>query len=166
MLLPLLLILTVVPLTELMILLRLAERFSWERTLLLVVVTGVIGVFLARREGVKTMTKIKTDLNRGVMPTDAMLEGVLILFAGMVLVTPGILTDALGFALLIGPIRRWVRKRLVRAVRARMVRAVRARMTIVSPFDNRGDFVDVQPLHPRDDEEDVTDHPRLDHGRS
>lgn len=155
MLLPLLLILTVVPLTELMILLRLAERFSWERTLLLVVVTGVIGAYLARREGVKTMTKIQADLSRGVMPTDAMLEGVLILLAGMVLVTPGVITDALGFALLIGPIRRWVRKRLVHAVRSRM--------TIVMPRDNGGDFVDVQPLHPHDDD-DVNDHPRLDHG--
>ncbi len=156
MLLPLLLILTVVPLTELMILLRLAERFSWERTLILVVVTGVIGAYLARREGVKTMTKIQADLSRGVMPTDAMLDGVLILLAGIVLVTPGIMTDALGFALLIRPIRRWVRKRLVQAVRQRM--------TIVTPHDVGEDFVDVQPLHPHDADDDVIDHPRLDHG--
>lgn len=117
----LLLLLTIVPLVELLILLRIAERFSWKSTIVLVVVTGVVGAWLARREGLKALARIRSDLNAGIAPTGAVVDGVLILAAGLVLVTPGILTDLCGFALLIAPIRRWVRRRLSEAFKKRMV---------------------------------------------
>ena len=62
----LLLLLTVIPLVELMILLRIADWISWEPTIALVVVTGILGAWLARREGIKTFLKIQTDLQTGV----------------------------------------------------------------------------------------------------
>lgn len=121
MLIRLLLLLTIVPLVELVILLRLAERFDWQFAVGLVIVTGVIGAFLARREGIKTIGRIRADLESGVVPTGAMAEGALILVAGCLLVTPGLLTDLCGFALLIGPIRRRIRQRLIEAVKRRTV---------------------------------------------
>jgi len=117
----LLLLLTVVPLVELWILLELARRFGWQTTLALVIVTGVLGAWLARREGLKTFARIQSDLAQGTPPAAAVVEGVLILAAGMVLVTPGILTDLFGFALLIPPIRRSVRRYLVRTFKKRVV---------------------------------------------
>lgn len=117
----LLLLLTVVPLVELVILLRLAQRFSWQATVALVIVTGILGAWLARREGLKALVRIQTDLAQGVPPVAAVVDGALILAAGLVLVTPGILTDLCGFALLIPPIRRWVRGRLAEAFKKRMV---------------------------------------------
>ena len=117
----LLLLLTVVPLVELVILLRLAQRFSWQATVALVIVTGILGAWLARREGLKALVRIQTDLAQGVPPVAAVVDGALILAAGLVLVTPGILTDLCGFALLIPPIRRWVRRRLSEAFKKRMV---------------------------------------------
>ncbi len=117
----LLLLLTVVPLVELTILLRLAEQFSWRATLGLVLLTGVIGAWLARREGLKALGRIQADLAAGVAPAGAVVDGALILIAGIVLVTPGILTDLCGFALLIPPIRRWVKRRLARAFKKRIV---------------------------------------------
>ncbi len=117
----LLLLLTIVPIVELTILLRLAERFSWGPSIALVRVTGVLGAWLARREGLKAFGRIQEEMARGEAPTGAMVDGFLILLAGVVLVTPGILTDLFGFALLIPPCRGWIRKRLAAAIKKRVV---------------------------------------------
>lgn len=135
----LLLLLTVVPFVELVILLRLAELFTWPRTLAVVVLTGVLGAWLARREGLKVIARIRADLEQGVAPANSLVEGVLILVAGVVLVTPGVLTDACGFALLVPPIRRWVRGRLTEAFRKRI--------TMVH-HGGQEPFIDVEPTSP------------------
>lgn len=117
----LLLLLTVVPLVELMILLRLAELLKWPTTLAIVILTGVIGAWLARREGIKALNRVREDLANGIPPADAVVDGILILVAGIFLVTPGVLTDACGFAMLVPPIRRWVRRRLTEFFRRKIV---------------------------------------------
>ncbi len=116
----LLILLTIVPLVELAILLRIAEEFHWGPTIALVIGTGVLGAFLARREGLKALRRIEADLAAGVSPTRGVVEGVLILVAGLVLLTPGILTDLCGFALLVGPIRRGVCRRLEESFKKRV----------------------------------------------
>ena len=133
--------LTIVPFVELVILLRIAEQFRWGPTILLVIATGAVGAWLARREGLKALSRIQAELERGVMPTTAMVDGALILAAGLVLVTPGILTDLLGLALLVPLFRRWVRKRMIDAFK---------RQTVVMHFGDQGasrdddTFVDVE----------------------
>jgi len=117
----LILALTVIPLVELLILLRLAEAVSWGPTIALVIVTGVIGAWLARREGVRALSRIQDDLGAGRVPTLAMVEAMMILVAGVALVTPGILTDLAGFALLIPPVRRLIVRRVTRAISDRVV---------------------------------------------
>lgn len=117
----LLLLLTIVPLVELVILFRIADWVSWQTTILMILITGVVGAWLARREGIKALARIRDDLAAGVVPTNAVVDGALILAAGLVLVTPGLLTDICGFALLIPPFRRWVRRRLAEAFKKRMV---------------------------------------------
>lgn len=134
MLLRLILVLTIVPVVELMLLLKMAERFSWQNTLALVVLTGVLGAYLARRQGIKTATRIQAELEAGNVPADALLDGALILAAGLVLVTPGILTDLVGFALLIPRVRRSLKRRIVEAWKNR---------TIVIHHGPPDDFVDV-----------------------
>ncbi len=117
----LILVLTVIPLVELLILLRLAAAVSWGPTIALVVITGVLGAALARREGVRTLSRIQEDLNAGRVPTLALVEGLMILLAGVVLVTPGILTDLAGFVLLIPALRRRIASRVVSAISRRVV---------------------------------------------
>lgn len=134
MLLRLVLVLTIVPVVELMLLLELAERFSWRITLALVVLTGVLGAYLARRQGLKTAARIQAELEAGTVPAGALLDGALILAAGLVLVTPGILTDLVGFALLIPPVRRSIGRRIGEALKNRM---------IVIQHGPADDFVDV-----------------------
>lgn len=110
------------PLVELTLLLFIADRFdSWLATLVLVVLTGVVGAWLARREGLNCYRRVQQQVAKGLLPTDSLLDGLMILIAGALLVTPGIITDAVGFGLLIPPIRRGVRQQIVRRIKARIV---------------------------------------------
>jgi len=108
----LILLFTVVPLVELGLLIELSKLTTLYTTISIVILTGIIGAFLARREGLKTWFRIQENISRGASPAEEMLNGLLILIAGAVLITPGLLTDALGFALLISPIRKWFKKKL------------------------------------------------------
>jgi UPF0716 protein FxsA len=111
---------TVLPLTELWLLLEVKGQIGIGYTLGLVVATGIVGAALARRQGVATLRLIQEEMGQGRLPTQGLLEGVLILFAGAVLVTPGILTDVLGFTLLIPPARRGLSVLLRRYVKGRI----------------------------------------------
>lgn len=115
----LLLIFIVVPFVELALLLKLADLTSWWHTLLLVIVTGVLGTWLARSQGVRTYRKIQQSLSAGQMPTDSLLDAAMIFVAGALLLTPGILTDLLGFSLLVPFTRLLYRRWLVKRFKAR-----------------------------------------------
>ena len=105
MLLYLFLLFTLVPLVELWLLVQISDVISFPLTILLVLATGVVGAALARWQGWRTMVRIQDELQAGRMPADAMVDGLLILVAGLLLVTPGVLTDGVGFALLVPPLR-------------------------------------------------------------
>lgn len=121
MLLYLLLLFTVLPLTEFWLLWQLAGGLGLPQTIVLVLATGFLGAALARQQGVATLWRIRQQLASNQMPTDALFDGALILVAGAVLITPGVLTDAAGFCLLVPPIRAVV-KRGLRAWAAKNVR--------------------------------------------
>jgi UPF0716 protein FxsA len=116
----LLLLFTVVPLVELVLLLVLADRTSWQFTLALVIVTGIVGAALARYQGVRCWQRVSEQLAAGQVPGSALLDAMLILVAGALLITPGVLTDLVGFALLVPPTRRAIRQWLKRRLSARM----------------------------------------------
>ncbi|TWT46657.1 FxsA family protein [Botrimarina hoheduenensis] len=113
MLLALMLLFVILPLVEFSLLYRLGQAWGLVPTIALVLFTGVLGAALARWQGMLTLWRIRTELSAGRTPTDALLDGALILVAGAVLITPGILTDALGFALLV-PVTRTLVKRWLR----------------------------------------------------
>ncbi len=115
----LLLLFIVVPFVELALLLKLADLTSWWHTLLLVIVTGIVGTWLARSQGLRTYSKIQQSLAEGQMPADSLLDAAMILVAGALLLTPGILTDLFGFSLLFPPTRRFYRRWLVKRFKAR-----------------------------------------------
>lgn len=96
----LLLLFTIVPLTELLLLIEIGERIGPIPTIALVLFTGTLGAWLAKSQGVKTWLRIQQEWSGGKIPTETLLEGLLILVAGAVLLTPGILTDLAGFFLL------------------------------------------------------------------
>lgn len=124
MLLRLALLFVLIPLVELALLFEIAAQTGAAFTLGLVIVTGVLGAWLARREGTACLRRVRAELARGQMPADSLVEGLMILLAGAVLLTPGVLTDILGFALLIPPIRRRIKRRLIDRFRTRLVVSV------------------------------------------
>lgn len=100
------------PLVELALLLYLGNLTAWYFPLVVVIVTGILGGVLAKMQGTTAFRRIIGELRTGRMPGDALFDAGLILFAGGLLLTPGMLTDATGFALLIPPsrqiIKRWI----------------------------------------------------------
>lgn len=113
-----LLLFTLVPLLELALLIWIGSRVGTLPTVALVLVTGVVGAWLARREGSRTWREFRGALQGGRMPGEPLLNGLAILVGGAFLLTPGILTDLAGFVLLVpatrGKVLRAVRKRLER----------------------------------------------------
>lgn len=100
----------IVPLIELFLLLQLANYTSVLTTIMVVVVTGLIGSILARREGIMAWFRFRSALAEGRMPNREIQDGLMIVFAAALLLTPGLLTDALGFTLLIPTGREIIRR--------------------------------------------------------
>jgi len=120
MLLRLVLLFTLVPLVELVLLLILADEIGWQYTLGIVLGTGILGAYLARWQGSRCWRRVHEELEAGRLPGDPLLDGLMILLAGVLLVTPGVLTDTVGFALLVPPVRAVLRRRLKQRIQARM----------------------------------------------
>jgi len=105
-----------VPLLELFILIQLGQLVGLWPTIGLVVVTGFAGATLARMEGLRTLWSIRGEMARGRLPGQALFDGLAILVGGALLLTPGILTDLVGFSFLLPP----TRKVLLRGIRKRV----------------------------------------------
>ena len=105
MLLKLFLAFTIIPIVEIYLLIQIGTIFGALTSVTLVIVTGFLGAYLARIQGLRTLFRIQESLGEGRMPSGELLDAFLIGIAGLVLLTPGFITDALGFLLLIPNIR-------------------------------------------------------------
>ncbi len=97
----LLLLFTLVPLVEIWLLIEIGGIIGSVPTILLIASTGFVGVFLARYQGLAVLKKMQMDMEAGIMPGDPMFDGACILVGGALLLTPGLITDLLGFSLLL-----------------------------------------------------------------
>lgn len=104
------LLFTLLPLVELTILIRIGNATVWWVPVALVIFTGIAGAALARWQGLRVYQRIREDARAGRMPADALVDGFLILLAGILLVTPGVVTDVVGIAFLIPPVRSLVKR--------------------------------------------------------
>jgi len=100
MLLKLFLCFTLIPVLELYLLIQIGTFIGGFNTILLVILTGFTGAWLARMEGMNTMIKLRKNLQQGLMPAEELIDAVIIFAAGVVLLTPGLITDVFGLALL------------------------------------------------------------------
>ncbi len=110
----LLLLFVALPATELALLIEIGQRIGTLETLALIVVTGVVGASMARSQGLRVIARVQEQLRRGEMPADSLVDGLMILIASALLVTPGVLTDAFGFLCLIPGFRTVVKREVVR----------------------------------------------------
>lgn len=90
-----------IPLVELYILIKVGKYLGTENTILIVILTGILGAAFARSQGAGIINKIRQTLNQGKIPGSEMIQGILIFAGGIMLITPGFLTDILGFSLIL-----------------------------------------------------------------
>ncbi|MEW6488776.1 MAG: FxsA family protein [Thermodesulfobacteriota bacterium] len=118
----LVLLFTVIPALELYLLVEIGSRIGTLNTVLLIVATGVVGAHYARLQGFEVVRRLQESLGQGRAPAGEILDGAMLLLGGALLLTPGVLTDAVGFSLLFPPTRaawkrvfaRWLRRRIER----------------------------------------------------
>ncbi len=110
----LILLFTIIPLIELFLLIQIGKHLGALPTITIVFITGIAGGLLARSQGLNIYRNIKKDLQDGIVPTDSLLDGLFILTAGALLITPGLITDILGFLIMIPVFRRWLKRQLTR----------------------------------------------------
>tara|TARA_Y100001970_G_C13900136_1_gene683224 strand:+ start:242 stop:640 length:399 start_codon:yes stop_codon:yes gene_type:complete len=92
---------SVIPIIEIYILIKIGSYFGAITSILLVLITGFLGAYLAKIQGLNTFFRIQESMQEGRIPSSELIDAVLILMAGFLLLTPGFLTDLLGFLLLI-----------------------------------------------------------------
>jgi UPF0716 protein FxsA len=104
----LLLLFIIVPILEIYLLITVGSFIGVWATVLLVILTAIIGTHLLRAQGLATLQKMQETLQQGQVPAFALLEGILILIGGALLLTPGFFTDAVGFVCLIPVLRQYL----------------------------------------------------------
>ena len=114
------------PLLELYILIKIGSYLGPFLTIALIIFSGLLGLLLARFEGLRTLHQIRQNLSQGIVPAEEMVDSVLIFVGGVLFVVPGVITDVAALVLLIPFTRtifkRWLRRRFDRAVERGNVR--------------------------------------------
>lgn len=124
------LLFTLLPSFELWLLFQVKSQIGLFETIWLVVLTGMIGASMAKNQGLMVLQELQNQTKQGQPPTQTILEGVLVLVGGVLLVTPGILTDAFGFSLIIP----FTRKMWAPAVRSWLGKRVQMQGNFQHPF--------------------------------
>ena len=116
----LLMLFIIVPVTELYILIEVGKRIGSLTTISIIIFTGILGAYLVKNQGFMILNKIQNDLNEGIMPGNSMIQGAIILAGGILLLTPGFVTDIFGFIFLIPASRKVVKKYLLKWLKRRL----------------------------------------------
>jgi len=122
------------PALELALLIKLHDVMGLGPTILLVLLTGIVGAALVRRQGLSILFKIQREMAAGNLPAPQMIDGIMVLLAGALLITPGLLTDTAGFLLLVPLVREFLRGRL-RKILERKVRSGYINVNVRRPYE-------------------------------
>jgi len=127
---------------ELLILLRLADAFGWSKVVGWILLTGFAGLWLFRRGGARSFTRMNEELKAGSSRARDIVDSALLVFAGFLLLLPGVIADTIGLLLLIPPVRRRTAQR--------MIQRFRGQFTIFSAANRTDSFVDVDAVSSHD----------------
>ena len=111
----------VVPILELVLFVYVERSIGLGRLVLGIIITAIAGAFLVRHQGFSVWRRLQTDLASGALPGRQLVHGALVLVGGALLLTPGFLTDAVGFALMVPFVREGLRRLGVRLLKPRVV---------------------------------------------
>jgi UPF0716 protein FxsA len=134
-LLALIVVFIVLPLAELYVILKVGDAIGAVWTILLLAADSLIGALLLRSQGRSVWRRFNTALAEGKMPHREVMDGVLVIFGGAFLITPGFITDVIGLLLLLPPTRSLIRSQVVRRLGRRVVIGVTARPGRRQPGD-------------------------------
>jgi UPF0716 protein FxsA len=141
------LLFAILPIVEIAILINVGEQIGGWYTVAIVILTAFAGAHLVRQQGLSTLMQAQQKMQAGIMPGQEMAEGLLLVIAGVLLVTPGFITDGIGFLLSLPVTRPLIAKGLVKNLSVR----------VVNPSFN-SDFSQQQhqqPPHSKDQSDDV-----------
>jgi UPF0716 protein FxsA len=130
------------PIVEIALFIEVGDHFGLWPTLAAVVLTAIIGTALLRWQGVATWTRASQSLQRGVFPVNEVFAGLCLVAAGALLLTPGFLTDTIGFLIFLPPIRVLLARLIKRAVERRNGHKVWINGEGVDPSGQHGDIID------------------------
>jgi len=116
----LLILFVIIPVTELYILIEVGKRIGSLTTISIIIFTGILGAYLVKNQGFMILKKIQNDLNDGIMPGDSLIQGAIILAGGILLLTPGFVTDTVGFIFLIPVSRNVIKKYLLKWLKGKI----------------------------------------------
>ncbi len=105
---------TLIPVAEIYLIIKLGGFLGAFNTVAIIILTGFVGATLARMQGLETMLRVRQSLQQGLVPAEEMVDALLIFIAGIVLLTPGFITDAAGLLLLFTPSRFYIKRFLRR----------------------------------------------------
>lgn len=134
----------VVPVVELSLLIKVGALIHVGPTIAIILTTGLAGAALAKRQGLQTMARINAELAAGRMPATELGEGLLILLAGALLITPGFLTDLFGLGMLVPAFRRLFLKAVVRYFESKII--VPETHSVIVDNDEAADVIDADPF--------------------
>jgi len=118
----LLILFIVVPVAELYVLIEVGKKIGSLTTIGIIIFTGILGAYLVKNQGFMILKKIQNDLNDGIMPGDSLIQGAIILAGGILLLTPGFVTDIAGFIFLIPVSRNVLKKYLLKWLKGKIVK--------------------------------------------
>jgi UPF0716 protein FxsA len=114
------LLFTVVPAIELYLIIKVGQSIGAANTILLIVVTGILGAYYARQQGFRVVSNIQWKMQQGQVPGDDLVNGAMLLVGGALLITPGFITDFAGFALIFPPTREAIKVAVKRQIEKRI----------------------------------------------
>ena len=139
----LLIVFILMPLADLVLIWMLLKA-NVGLTVLWIVLSGVIGAWYVRRQGMEVLSEMRTSVEENVVPTDMLVEGAIVVFAGGLLITPGLLTDLFGFSMLIKPSRRWYRRCFIAWLKKKVT--VRTWSSPGAWTSDQGDVIDAEVI--------------------
>ena len=138
----------VVPIVEIGLFLQVGSHIGVPATLGLIILTAIAGTMLVRSQGIDVIRKLQGSANRGEMPVAALIQGLFVLIAGILLLTPGFATDTLGFALLIPPVRELIAAKVWKFIEPNVVTSTQWSSTKSSHGTNSSDatIIDIEAV--------------------
>ena len=95
----------IIPIIEISIFITIGSNIGIFNTIVIILSTALVGVFLVRRQGIKLLFDAQINLSKGLMPTEEIKGGIFLLVSGLLLITPGFFTDCIGFAVFLKPVQ-------------------------------------------------------------